>query len=112
MVQSMWFDVHDGAIWCATQADAVIVRRLRADPRVGYEVAGDTQPYRGVRGQAVAEIVELGAADVLERLIHRYLDDPSSGLARWLRSRATSEVALRLTPVTMHAWDYSARMGP
>lgn len=111
MVQSMWFEFRDDALWCATQADSLIVRRLRNDPRVGYEVAGDRPPYRGVRGRATADIDDRAAADVLDRLIERYLDDPSCTLARWLRSRAATEVALRLTPLTMHSWDYSARMG-
>jgi hypothetical protein len=110
MVQSMWFDYRDGFIWCSTQADSILVRRLRHDPRAGFEVAPDAPPYHGVRGRAITDIVHLGAADVLDRLIDKYLDDPTSNLARWLRSRRTTEVALRLNPLTMHSWDYSARM--
>lgn len=110
IVQSMWFDYQDGRIWCSTQSDAVIVRRLRRDPRVGYEVAPDNPPYHGVRGRATADIVPDVSGDVLDRLIAKYLDDPQSGLARWLRSRAATEVSLRLTPVTMRSWDYSSRM--
>lgn len=110
IVQSMWFDYVDGFIWCSTQADSVIVRRLRHDPRVGFEVAPDSPPYHGVRGRAIADIVHMGAAEVLDRLIEKYLDDPASNLARWLRSRRTTEVALRLNPLTMHTFDYSARM--
>jgi len=110
IVQSMWFDYADGFIWCSTQADSVIVRRLRHDPRVGFEIAPDQPPYHGVRGRALADIVHIGAAEVLDRLIEKYLDDPGSNLARWLRSRRTTEVALRLNPLTMHTFDYSARM--
>lgn len=110
MVQSMWFDYRDGFIWCSTQADSVLVRRLRHDPRVGFEVAPDAPPYHGVRGRAIADIIHMGTAEVLDRLIEKYLDDPSSNLARWLRSRRTTEVTLRLNPLTMHSWDYSARM--
>lgn len=110
MVQSMWFDYCDGQIWCSTQADSVVVARIRRDPRVGYEVAPDDPPYHGVRGRALADIVHLGADEVLDRLIAKYLDDPQSTLARWLRSRRTTEVSLRLTPLTMRSWDYSARM--
>lgn len=111
IVQSMWFDYVDGQIWCSTQADSVIVRRLRHDQRVGYEVAPDDPPYHGVRGRAIADVVHLGASEVLDRLIAKYLDDPDSRLARWLRSRSPTEVSLALTPLTMRSWDYSSRMG-
>lgn len=110
MVQSMWFDYRDGFIWCSTQADSSLLRRLRHDPRAGFEVAPDAAPYHGVRGRALVEIVHVGAAEVLNRLIDKYLDDPSANLARWMRSRQTTEVALRLNPLTMHSWDYSARL--
>jgi hypothetical protein len=110
MVESLWFDYRDGFIWCSTQADSVLLRRLRHDPRAGFEVAPDAAPYHGVRGRALVEIVHLGAAEVLNRLIDKYLDDPSSNLARWMRSRQTTEVALRLNPLTIHSWDNSARL--
>ena len=110
MVQSMWFEYRDGFLWCSTQADSVLVRRLRNDPRVGFEVAADAPPYRGVRGRAIADIVHIGATDVLDRLVAKYLDDPRSNLARWLRARGPTEVSLRLTPLTLSSWDYSARM--
>ena len=106
----MWFEYRDGFLWCSTQADSVLVRRLRNDPRVGFEVAADAPPYRGVRGRAIADIVHIGATDVLDRLVAKYLDDPRSNLARWLRARGPTEVSLRLTPLTLSSWDYSARM--
>ena len=108
IVQSMWFDFADGFVWCSTQADSAIVGRLRHDPRVGFEVSPDTSPYRGVRGRAIGDIVHIGAAEVLDRIVDRYVDDPGSPLARRLRSRRTNEVALRLNPLTLHSWDYAS----
>jgi hypothetical protein len=109
-VQSAWFDYQDGFIWCSTQSDSVLLRRLRHDPRAGFEVAPDAAPYHGVRGRAIADIVHIGAAELLDRLVERYVADPSSNMARWMRSRRTTEVALRLNPLTMHSWDNSARL--
>lgn len=110
LVQSLWFDFSDGALWCATQADALVVTRLRRDPRCGFEVARDEPPYRGVRGTGRAVVLPELGEQVLHRLLVRYLGDTSSPLAQWLLSRAASEVALRVEPSTLTSWDYSARM--
>ena len=48
LVQSVWFDFADEALWCATQAQSLLATRLRRDTRVGWEVSGDEPPYRGV----------------------------------------------------------------
>lgn len=110
-VQSLWFEYREGSIWCATQSDALVVRRLRQDQRCGFEVAGDRPPYSGVRGLGVANILEGPGADVLDRLLHRY-QFSETGLAAWLTSRAASEVAICITPKEMTSWDFKKRMDP
>lgn len=107
-VQSMWFAWVDRRLWCATQEDAVIVRRLRADNHCGFEVAGDEPPYRGVRGSGTAEIVADRAEPVLRGLLERYR--PPEGLQRWLLSRLATEVAIAITPVRLTTWDFTKRM--
>jgi nitroimidazol reductase NimA-like FMN-containing flavoprotein (pyridoxamine 5'-phosphate oxidase superfamily) len=110
LVQSMWFVWDEATLWCATQSDALITRRLSADPRCGFEVAGDAQPYRGVRGQGIARVEPGLGPSVLGRLIDRYLGSTQSGLARWLLARSEHEVALAIRPQHLATWDYSARM--
>lgn len=110
LVQSMWFRWRDGTLWCATQDSAVIAHRLAADPRCGFEVAGDVPPYRGVRGQGVADIIPEAGRQVLDELIGRYLGSTRSGLAKWLLSRADHEVAIAIRPQHMVSWDYRERM--
>ena len=110
LVQSLWF-LPDGLdLWCATQSDSVLARRLRADPRCGFEVSGDQPPYRGVRGSGQAALVPEAAADVLPRLLDRYRVATDSPLAAWLLSRMDTEVAVHITPGTLASWDYSPRM--
>ncbi len=110
LVQSLWF-LPDGLdLWCATQADSVLARRLRADARCGFEVSGDDPPYRGVRGSGHAALVPEAAADILPRLLDRYQVAADSPLAAWLLSRMDTEVAVRISPRTMSSWDYSPRM--
>lgn len=110
LVQSLWF-LPDGLdLWCATQSDSVLARRLRADPRCGFEVSADAPPYRGVRGTGHAVLVPEAAVDTLPRLIERYQVGGASPLATWLLSRIETEVAVHITPRTLASWDYSPRM--
>ena len=110
MVQSLWF-LPDGLdLWCATQADSVLARRLRADGRCGFEVSADEPPYRGVRGTGHATLVPEAAAGTLARLIERYQVADDSPLATWLLSRTDTEVAVHVRPGTLSSWDYSPRM--
>jgi hypothetical protein len=110
LVQSLWF-LPDGLdLWCATQADSVLARRLRADGRCGFEVSADEPPYRGVRGTGHATLIPEAASGTLTRLIARYAVPEDSPLARWLLSRTDTEVAVHVRPATLSSWDYSPRM--
>ena len=111
MVQSLWFLPADDGLWCATQADSVLVRRLTRDDRVGFEVSADLPPYRGVRGTGHARIDPAAAADVLPQLVARYQGDTDTTLGRWLLSRLDTEVAIHLTGLHVASWDYTPRMG-
>lgn len=110
LVQSLWFDFDGTSLWCASQSDSVLVRRLRKDDRVGFEVSSDQPPYRGVRGHGRAHLDPPRAADLLPRLIERYLGPAPSPLGSWLLSRIDSEVAIRIDRLTVSSWDYSGRM--
>jgi len=110
IVQSLWFVHQDDALWCATQSDSVLVRRLRASDRCGFEVSADTPPYRGVRGTGHGTVLPGAAAEILPRLIDRYLGPESTPLATWLLSRLDREVAVRVDGLVVTTWDYSARM--
>jgi len=110
LVLSLWYLYRDGALWCATSPRALILRHLEHDGRCGFEVAPNEPPYRGVRGQAQAVLIRGAGGGLLEQLIQRYLGTTDSPLARQLLSRATEEVAIRLTPTRVSSWDYRRRM--
>jgi nitroimidazol reductase NimA-like FMN-containing flavoprotein (pyridoxamine 5'-phosphate oxidase superfamily) len=111
-VNSLWYLYGDGALWLSTQNSSAVWRWLRADPRCGFEVAGDQPPYRGVRGRGHVTLLTAREAPVLARLLERYLSGTDSPLARWLLSRAANEATLRIEPHWLTAWDYAARMAP
>lgn len=77
-VLSLWYRYADGQFQCATGADADIVRFLRADPQVAFEVSVNHPPYQGVRGQGTATIEPDPEKTVLRDLLERYLGGTDS----------------------------------
>ena len=110
LVLSLWYLWRDGALWCATSPGARVVELLRKQPRCGFEVARDAPPYRGVRGQGLAELVPEQGAAILEALVDRYVGTRESSFARWLISRRDDEMAIRILPTHLSSWDFARRM--
>lgn len=110
LVQSLWFFPRGMDLWCCTQRTSVLARRLSKDDRVGFEIAADLPPYRGVRGTGVAHLTDENVEPTLRSLITRYQGSDESSLSAWLLSRIDNEVAIRIEPRTLSSWDYSARM--
>ena len=110
LICSLWYDFNDGALWCATRDDAHVAKLLTRNPQCGFEVAADSQPYRGVRGQGRATLSTSSGPDVLQPLVDRYLGTRESGFARWLLARQDREVSIRIEPEWLTSWDFSARM--
>ena len=107
---SLWFVLEGRELVCATHRGAHVARRLREDPRCGFELATNEPPYRGVRGHGRAQLGTEGAAQVLGQLIDRYLGRRDSRLARWLLGRIEQEVVIRIAIERLTAWDYTDRM--
>ncbi|RDI72227.1 pyridoxamine 5'-phosphate oxidase family protein [Halopelagius longus] len=107
-----WSDDPDGTpeLRCATGADADVVRYLRNDPEVAFEVSENDPPYRGVRGRGTATVEPDEGKALLRSLLERYLGGTESELAGRLLSNDREEVRIRVTPERLHAWDYTARM--
>jgi nitroimidazol reductase NimA-like FMN-containing flavoprotein (pyridoxamine 5'-phosphate oxidase superfamily) len=112
VLASLWFVPIEGRLWCATQRSAHVVSHLSRDPRCAFEVAVDTPPYRGVRGQGLARLHDARGEPILRTLVQRYLEDSSSEFARWLLSRADRETAIEIEPRALVTWDYGRRMSP
>lgn len=110
LVQSLWFFPDGLHMWCCTQRTSLLAKRIERDNHVGFEVAADVPPYRGVRGTGVAHLVSENVEETLRSLISRYQGSEQSSLGEWLLSRVDSEVAIRIEPSTVTSWDYSARM--
>jgi nitroimidazol reductase NimA-like FMN-containing flavoprotein (pyridoxamine 5'-phosphate oxidase superfamily) len=107
---SLWYEYRDGVFRCATEESADVVRFLRANPELSFEVSTNCPPYMGVRGNGTARIDTEGATDLLRSLIERYLGTTEADLARWLLSDDRDEVTIAIDPERLHTWDFSERM--
>jgi len=107
---ALWYRYRDGGFECATGADADVVRYLRNDSQVAFEVSENRPPYRGVRGNGTASLSSDAGKSVLRDLVERYLGEADSELAAWLLSEERDEVRIRVRPRRVHSWDYSDRM--
>ena len=112
LICSLWYLADGDSLWCATQDSARIVQYLSSNSDCGFEIAPETMPYKGVRGQGRVAVRPEEGADILGQLIDRYFGNRDSEFARWLMSRADQEVALQIRPDWLTAWDFSGRMDP
>lgn len=109
-VVSVWFHYAGGRMYCVSHRSSGLIRMLRNSGRVGFEVAPNEPPYRGVRGQGDATVSEEGGGDVLVGLLEHYLGGVDSQLASWLLSRSEDELLITITPTRWFSWDYTERM--
>jgi len=110
IVLSLWYTVLNDKIYCATQKNAKIITHFKNNPIVGFEIAADNPPYRGVRGHGKVKIIENMGTSILEILIDKYLGNKISKLSEFLRNNSENEVAIEISPDRLHTYDYSKRM--
>ncbi|WP_254521474.1 pyridoxamine 5'-phosphate oxidase family protein [Natrinema caseinilyticum] len=107
---ALWYQYRDGSFECATWANADVVRFLRSDAEVAFEISTNHPPYRGVRGNGTAAMSPDRNKETLRALIERYLGGTDSSLAEWLLRDARDEIRIRIQPNEMYSWDYTDRM--
>ena len=109
-VISLWYVCKDGKIYCAAQKTAKIVSYLEKNPVCGFEIAADKPPYKGMRGEGTARILNETGAHVLYLLMEKYLGEKESKLSKLLRDNSKTEVAIEITPQKIFHYDYTKRM--
>ena len=107
---SLWYRYREGALWCATSAEADVVDYLSHDDRVAFEISTNQPPYKGVRGNGTATVEADPDKELLTELLERYLGGTDSPLAERLLSPERREVRIRIDPSRVYTWDFSERM--
>jgi len=110
VVASLWFVYDQKSLKCACRPDTAIAQLLVKNGACGFEVAGETAPYSGVRGRGVATVSAEGGKETLERLVDRYLGSDESPFTTWLLNRSDDEVCITSKPEHIFSWDYRERM--
>tara|TARA_A100001011_G_scaffold383596_1_gene455021 strand:+ start:1129 stop:1572 length:444 start_codon:yes stop_codon:yes gene_type:complete len=112
LICSVWFSVDPETlvISCVSHRKSQLVKSLMADPRVGFEIALNEPPYKGVRGKGNAKLTQENVSNTLHEVIVHFLGSTDSKLARWLLGRAEEEYVIKITPSWITSWDYSERM--
>jgi hypothetical protein len=109
-VTSLWYVYDDGHMLFSARSNSTICKRLRVNNKVGFEVAKDAPPYKGVRGIGIATLKASSEVPILATLITRYLGNTDSKLAKWLLSKPENESTICLKVERITSWDYSKRM--
>ena len=110
LVVSLWYHYRDGVLQCVSHRNAFLVKVLRENPKLGFEVAPERPPYHGVRGTGDATLTELGESGLLESLLDRYLGGRECRVGQWLLSRKEDELVITIAPRQFTSWDYRQRM--
>jgi len=110
LIVPLWYQFVDGAFYCASPKHAKVVELINRQPQCGFDVSTNDIPYKGVRGQGTAVILEQEGASTLSGLVERYLKTTQSAFAQWLLSRSADEVAIVVHPRWLTSWDFSSRM--
>ena len=110
IVMSLWYTMIGEKIYCATQKKAKIITIIKNNPKIGFEIAADNPPYRGMRGHGKAKVIEHMGKDILDILIDKYLGEKISALSEFLRNNSKNEVAIEISPDKLFTYDYSKRM--
>ena len=117
IVVSLWYTYLNEKVYCATQNTAKVVKYLRKNPKCGFEIAGDSFPYRGVRGYGKASIVENKGEEILRMLIQKYLTGKEATISSLklyklllYKEHLQNEVAIEIVPAAIFKWDYKKRM--
>lgn len=110
LICSLWYRYEKGVIWCASHKNSFLVKQLKNNSKISFEVSTNDYPYKGVRGQANIALVKADADKVLGQLITKYLAGSNTSLSTWLMSRSDDEYVIKITPSSINAWDFSNRM--
>ncbi|HET7283832.1 MAG TPA: hypothetical protein VFI70_04035 [Nitrososphaeraceae archaeon] len=111
-VVSLWYVLTDEKIYCATQSKAKIIRYLRRSSKCGFEIAGDSFPYRGIGYYGNASISKEKGKNIFRMLIQKYKRREISELHKLSLSEKhlQNEVTVEIAQNTMFEWDDKARM--
>ena len=106
---SLWYQYRDGCFYSVTRDSGWVLEQLKTSNQVGFEIAANTPPYKGIRGAGRLSVQAL-QDNLHEQLMDHYLGGRQSDFARWLLSYKSSGMVIEIKPDNITTWDYTDKM--
>lgn len=112
-IQPVWFDYEkdSGKLHIMTSKMSNKVRNIRSKSNVYFSIDDEKFPYKGVKGKAIARIIEdhQKVVSMAEKINIKYLGTLEHPLAKILMEFAQNgtEILLEISPKFFSTWDFA-----
>ncbi|MGA9745720.1 MAG: pyridoxamine 5'-phosphate oxidase family protein [Nitrososphaeraceae archaeon] len=112
-IQPVWFDYEkdSGKLHIMTSKMSNKVRNIRSKSNVYFSIDDEKFPYKGVKGKAIARIIEdhQKVVSMAEKINIKYLGTLEHPLAKMLMEFAQNgtEILLEISPKFFSTWDFA-----
>ena len=112
-IQPVWFDYEKDSekLHIMTSKMSNKVRNIRSKSNVYFSIDDENFPYKGVKGKAIARIIEdhLKVVSMAEKINIKYLGTLEHPLAKMLMEFAQNgiEILLEISPKFFSTWDFA-----
>ena len=112
-IQPVWFDYEKDSekLRVMTSKMSNKVRNIRSKPNVYFSIDDENFPYKGVKGKAIARIIEdhQKVVSIAEKINIKYLGTLEHPLAKMLMEFAQNgtEILLEISPKFFSSWDFA-----
>jgi general stress protein 26 len=112
-IQPVWFDYEKDSekLHVMTSKMSNKVRNIRSKSNVYFSIDDENFPYKGVKGKAIARIIEdhQKVVSMAEKINIKYLGTLEHPLAKMLMEFAQNgtEILLEISPKFFSTWDFA-----
>lgn len=110
LIVPVWYEYRAGRLLSCSPESSLLVRSLRENPDIAFDLSTNELPYRGVRGRGTSHCTTAPDNAALERLLQRYLTSTDSALAEQLLGRSEAEAIIEFEIEWLTSWDFRSRM--
>ena len=103
----LWFEWDGESYWVNTPAKNRKVRNIRANPKVGFTIASEDQPYAAIVGYGDAELVDEGNFERTRKLAEKYLPNGEAvdGFMKFIQTIGP-RMSIKIKPKWQNSWQW------
>lgn len=110
LIVPVWFEYSAGRFLSCSPNSSLLVRSLRKNPEIAFDLSTNDIPYQGVRGRGIAQCSTAPDKTTLQKLLNRYVPGTDNPLAKGLLGRSNAEAIIEIDLTWLTSWDFSNRM--